>query len=168
MVDTLRTGSAPGVSIPTIACPASWYAVRRRSSSESITLRSAPSTIRSSASFRSEVLTLSWLRRAANSAASLTTLARSAPTIPGVEDASAPRSTLGSSGTERVWTRRIASRPARSGGCTETRRSKRPGRNRAGSRISGRLVAPSTITPVRGSNPSISVKIWLSVCSRSS
>ena len=72
------------------------------------------------------------------------------------------------SGTERVWTRRIASRPARSGGWTATRRSKRPGRSSAGSRISGRLVAPSTITPVRGSKPSISVRIWLSVCSRSS
>src|SRR5918996_75088 len=28
MIETLRTGSAPGVSIPTIACPPSWYAVR--------------------------------------------------------------------------------------------------------------------------------------------
>ena len=88
--------------------------------------------------------------------------------MPGVEAASAPRSTFGASGTERVWTRRIASRPARSGGCTATRRSKRPGRSSAGSRISGRFVAPSTITPVRGSKPSISVRIWLSVCSRSS
>ena len=88
--------------------------------------------------------------------------------MPGVEEAIAPRSTSGASGTERVCTRRIASRPARSGGCTATRRSKRPGRSSAGSRISGRLVAPSTITPVRGSKPSISVRIWLSVCSRSS
>ena len=36
------------------------------------------------------------------------------------------------------------------------------------SRISGRLVAPSTITATFDSKPSISVRIWLSVCSRSS
>src|SRR5919108_98125 len=29
MIETLRTGSAPSVSMPTIAWPASWYAVRR-------------------------------------------------------------------------------------------------------------------------------------------
>ena len=34
--------------------------------------------------------------------------------------------------------------------------------------MSGRLVAPSTMTPVDESKPSISVRIWLSVCSRSS
>ncbi len=84
MIETLRTGSAPGVSIPTIAWPASWYAVRRRSSSEIITLRSAPSTIRSSASVRSSRLTFSCSRRAASSAASLTRFSRSAPTMPGV------------------------------------------------------------------------------------
>ena len=53
MIDTLRTGSAPSVSIPTIAWPASWYAVRRQSSSVIITCRSAPSTIRSSESVKS-------------------------------------------------------------------------------------------------------------------
>ena len=58
--------------------------------------------------------------------------------------------------------------PSRSGGCTVTRRSKRPGRSSAGSRTSGRLVAASTMTPRSGSKPSISVRIWLSVCSRSS
>ena len=50
----------------------------------------------------------------------------------------------------------------------DTRRSKRPGRSSAESRISGRLVAPSTITATSDSKPSISVRIWLSVCSRSS
>ena len=40
--------------------------------------------------------------------------------------------------------------PTLSGGCTTTRRSKRPGRSRAGSRTSGRLVAASTITPAAG------------------
>ena len=49
-----------------------------------------------------------------------------------------------------------------------SRRSKRPGRSSAGSRISWRLVAPRTMTLVPASKPSISVRIWLSVCSRSS
>ena len=55
-----------------------------------------------------------------------------------------------------------------SGDCTVTRRSKRPGRSSAGSSTSGRFVAPSTITFASESKPSISVRIWLSVCSRSS
>src|SRR5918994_2094141 len=50
MIETLRTGSAPGVSIPTSAWPPSWYAVRRRSSTLIITWRSPPSTMRSSES----------------------------------------------------------------------------------------------------------------------
>ena len=49
-----------------------------------------------------------------------------------------------------------------------TRRSKRPGRSSAWSSTSGRLVAASTITPSREEKPSISVRIWFSVCSRSS
>ncbi len=88
--------------------------------------------------------------------------------MPGVVDAMPPRSTSGASGTLRVCTRRIASRPLRSGGCTATRRSNRPGRRSAWSSTSGRFVAAMTITPVDESKPSISVRIWLSVCSRSS
>ena len=72
------------------------------------------------------------------------------------------------SGMPCVCTARIAARPARSGGCTATRRSKRPGRSSAGSSTSGRLVAASTTTASVGSKPSISVRIWSSVCSRSS
>ena len=49
-----------------------------------------------------------------------------------------------------------------------TRRSKRPGRSRAGSRMSGRLVAAKTMTLLLVSNPSISTRIWFRVCSRSS
>ena len=49
-----------------------------------------------------------------------------------------------------------------------TRRSKRPGRNRAGSSTSARLVAARTITLALPSKPSISTSIWFSVCSRSS
>ncbi len=47
-------------------------------------------------------------------------------------------------------------------------RSKRPGLSKAGSRISGRLVAAIIIIPSLGPNPSISTKSWLRVCSRSS
>ena len=92
----------------------------------------------------------------------------SAPVAPGVEAAMRSRSTSGASGTERVWIFRISTRPLRSGGWTAMRRSKRPGRSSAGSRISGRFVAPRTITFVPASKPSISVRIWFSVCSRSS
>ena len=98
----------------------------------------------------------------------MTRFARSAPTIPGVVAAIRPRSTSSASGTDRVCTSRIFCRPARSGGCTATRRSKRPGRSSALSSTSGRFVAAITITPVDESKPSISVRIWFSVCSRSS
>src|SRR5207249_4926238 len=50
--------------------------------------------------------------------------------MPGVVAAMRVRSTSGPRGTWRLCTLRIASRPARSGGCTATRRSNRPGRSR--------------------------------------
>ena len=59
-------------------------------------------------------------------------------------------------------------RPCTSGTSITTWRSKRPGRSSAGSRMSGRLVAPITTRPPSPANPSISTRIWLSVCSRSS
>ena len=65
-------------------------------------------------------------------------------------------------------TRRIASRPRTSGEPTRTLRSKRPGRSKAGSKTSERLVAAMTITPSLPSNPSISTNNWFKVCSRSS
>ncbi|KAG1581796.1 hypothetical protein G6F46_015313 [Rhizopus delemar] len=77
-------------------------------------------------------------------------------------------STLGDSGTLRMWTFRICSRPRISGSGTTTWRSKRPGRSKAGSSTSGRLVAAITMTPWPDSNPSISTSIWFRVCSRSS
>src|SRR5581483_2213854 len=58
--------------------------------------------------------------------------------------------------------------PSLSGACTLTLRSKRPGLSSAGSSTSGRFVAARTITPVDASKPSISVRIWFRVCSRSS
>ena len=101
-------------------------------------------------------------------AASLMRFLSSAPTMPGVDDATTSRSTSSASGTLRVWTSRMAFRPVASGGLITRRRSKRPGRSNAESRISGRLVAPRTMTPSAPVNPSISVRIWLRVCSRSS
>src|SRR5688572_24856261 len=59
-------------------------------------------------------------------------------------------------------------RPSRSGRSITTCRSNRPGRRSAGSRMSGRFVAAMRMTPWRRSNPSISTRSWLRVCSRSS
>ena len=67
-----------------------------------------------------------------------------------------------------AWTFKIASRPFTSGRPTRTLRSKRPGRRRAGSRTSLRLVAAMTMIFSFPSKPSISINSWLRVCSRSS
>jgi len=88
--------------------------------------------------------------------------------MPGVADATARRFTSGAQGMSRVCTARIAARPLRSGGLTVITRSKRPGRVRAGSSTSARLVAAITTTPSVPLKPSNSVRIWFSVCSRSS
>ena len=45
MMEILRTGSAPGVSMPSRACPDSWKAVRSRSPGDSTIPRAAPRTI---------------------------------------------------------------------------------------------------------------------------
>ena len=55
-----------------------------------------------------------------------------------------------------------------SGGPTTTRRSKRPGRRIAGSRISTRFVAAITMMPSLTPKPSISTRSWFNVCSLSS
>ncbi len=101
-------------------------------------------------------------------AASLAMFCRSAPLLPAVFAAKASRSTLLPIGFLAKCIFRIASRSLRSGRSMLTRRSNRPGRSNAGSSTSLRLVAARTITFVPCSNPSISTKIWLSVCSRSS
>ena len=108
------------------------------------------------------------LRRAARIADSLTRFARSAPEKPGDCLATSSMAIVLSSGLPLVWTRRISTRPFMSGRSRMTWRSKRPGRRSAGSRTSGRLVAATTITFVFVSKPSISTRIWLRVCSRSS
>ena len=152
-----------------MACPISWWATMSRSFSDSTRLlRSSPPMTRSMASSRSGMPTASLPLRAARRAASLMMLARSAPAIPGVRAAITCRSTSAASFTLRACTRRMASRPRTSGLSTTTWRSKRPARKRAWSSTSGRLVAAMMMTPLDESNPSISARIWLSVCSRSS
>ena len=130
--------------------------------------RSAPIMILSLARSNSSIVTVRLLARAANSAASLTRLARSAPEKPGVPRAMIEGLTSSASGTLRMCTLRICSRPRTSGSGTTTWRSKRPGRSSAGSSTSGRLVAAMTMTPSLPSKPSISTSSWFSVCSRSS
>src|SRR5579871_2556046 len=130
--------------------------------------RSAPIMTLSFADSNSAMVTTRRPMRAAISAASFTRLARSAPEKPGVPRAMILASTSGARGTLRICTFRICSRPRMSGLGTTTWRSKRPGRNSAGSSTSGRLVAATRITPSLASNPSISTSSWLRVCSRSS
>ena len=94
--------------------------------------------------------------------------ASSAPDAPDAIRAIVWKSTSSPTLIFLACTLRIASRPFRSGSSTGTRRSKRPGLVSAGSRDSGRFVAARMITPLFPSNPSISVKSWFNVCSRSS
>src|SRR6266700_1843511 len=108
-------------------------------------LRSAPIITLSLASSNSACVTIRLLRRAAVRAASLTRFIRSAPEKPGVPRAMVLRLISGASGTLRIWTLRIFSRPPTSGLGTTTWRSKRPGRSSAGSSTSGRLVAANGV-----------------------
>ena len=98
-------------------------------------------------------------------AASFIMFARSAPTAPEVARAISLKSTVSSKSTSLECTFKILILPFRSGLSTTTRRSKRPGRRSAGSRISGRLVAPKTRSPFVESKPSISERSWFKVCS---
>mmetsp|Transcript_7534 Transcript_7534/g.23689 ORF Transcript_7534/g.23689 Transcript_7534/m.23689 type:complete len:335 (-) Transcript_7534:185-1189(-) len=59
-----------------------------------------------------------------------------------------------------AWILRMCVRPSRSGRPNSTFRSRRPGRRSAGSSVSGRFVAMSTLMLPRGSKPSSSVTIW--------
>ncbi len=170
IIVTLCTGSVLSERIlATTVCPDSWYAVFRRSCSGiTIERRSTPIMTLSLASSNCSIDTVLRPARAANSAASLIKLARSAPEKPGHPRAITDVLTSSSTGTLRICTFRIASRPRISGSGTCTCRSNRPGRNKAGSSTSGRLVAAITITPSFASKPSISTSSWLRVCSRSS
>ena len=129
---------------------------------------SGPAITRSMESSSSFMPIFFLLRRAVSSAASLIMLARSAPVKPGVLRASTSMSTSSSRGLPRACTFRISFRPSRSGRSTVICRSNRPGRSRAGSRISGRLVAAIMMIPSLALKPSISTSNWFKVCSRSS
>ncbi|MCY1445426.1 hypothetical protein D9M71_619390 [compost metagenome] len=86
-----------------MAWPASWKAVFFFSFSDmTMVLRSAPIMILSLASSNSRMSTMRLLERAANSEASLTRLARSAPEKPGVPRAMTAGSTFSPSGTLRM------------------------------------------------------------------
>ena len=131
-------------------------------------LRCGPAITRSIASSNSVCEITFFSSRAVKSAASLRTFARSAPVNPGVRRAYESSSTSLASGLPFACTLRISSRPLRSGRSTAIWRSKRPGRNNAGSKTSGRFVAAIRMTEPFASKPSISTSNWLSVCSRSS
>ena len=103
-----------------------------------------------------------------NSAASFTRLSKSAPVKPGVPRDNTERFTSSASGLFLECTFSISSLPLISGIGTTTCRSKRPGRNIAGSKISGLFVAAIRMIPSLTSKPSISTRSWFRVCSRSS
>src|SRR3972149_3719265 len=131
-------------------------------------LRCGPAITRSIASSISDMVIFFLFRRAASGAPSFTMFARSAPEKPGVRLASISRFTSSASGFPRACTSRMALRPFGAGLSTTMRRSKRPGRSSAGSRMSGRFVAAMRMIPALGSKPSISTSSWFRVCSRSS
>ena len=127
-----------------------------------------PAITRSIASSKSVLLITLFPSRAASNAASFNTLARSAPVNPGVRFAYEGRSTFFAIGLFFACTARIAARPFKSGRSTGICRSNLPGRNNAGSKTSGRLVAAIKMTAPFASKPSISTNNWFNVCSRSS
>jgi hypothetical protein len=123
---------------------------------------------RSMASSRFALVIHCWFWRAVSSAASFSTLARSAPVKPGVRLATVSRSTSGAIGLLAACTRRICRRPFMSGASTGICRSKRPGRSSAGSSTSGRLVAAIMHDAVADVEAVHLDSSWFSVCSRSS
>ncbi|MCY1540926.1 hypothetical protein D9M68_765930 [compost metagenome] len=129
---------------------------------------SKPPITRSIASWKSCISTFSLLRRAAIRAASLQTLAISAPAKPGVCADNFLASTPGAVLIGLRCTLKICSRPVKSGLSIEICLSNLPGRIKAESNTSGRLVAARMIIPESVPNPSISTSNWLRVFSRSS
>ncbi len=169
MIVTLCSGWHLSSSTLMIACPASCQAVIFLSSSVIARLRrSRPQRTLSRASSSSAMPMDFLFPRAASNAASLSRLANSAPEKPGVPRAITPRSAALESFTFLACTLRISSRPRMSGRLTVSWRSNRPGRSRAGSSTSGRLVAAMMMMPSCVSKPSISTSSALRVCSRSS
>ena len=168
-MDTFISGLACSQNHEMVACPASWMAMVRFSCAViTLVFFSSPPMMRSTASRKSWRQTDSAFLRAAIRAASLHTLAMSAPEKPGVWRASRSMSTESSTFTGLRWTMNISLRSLRSGRSTCIWRSKRPARKRAESSMSARLVAAMMMTPLLVPNPSISVRRALSVFSRSS
>ncbi len=166
---TFTSGLAYWQNQLTVAWPASCRAIDRFSESViTFVFFSSPPIILSTASRKHCLLTHGLFFLAAISAASLHTLAMSAPEKPGVCLASVSTSTVSSILIGRRCTLKMAFRSLRSGSSTCICRSKRPARSNALSRMSARLVAASMMIPLLVPNPSISVSNWLRVFSRSS
>mmetsp|Transcript_84434 Transcript_84434/g.243736 ORF Transcript_84434/g.243736 Transcript_84434/m.243736 type:complete len:294 (+) Transcript_84434:945-1826(+) len=172
-MDTFSKGSECSRNQPTIACPDSCMATDRRSSLLiKLFCFGRPPITRSVACSKSCISTLPAFRRAAKMAASLQMFAMSLPTKPGVRAAmrlamlEASRSSDNCTGFR--WTVKMDSRSAKSGLSMAICLSRRPGRIRAGSKMSTRFVPARTTTPVPEEKPSISTSIWLRVFSLSS
>ena len=121
IIVALCIGSDAAQCKATTAWPASWYAVSFFSSSViTIDRRSEPIITLSLASSNSAIDTVLRPFRAANNAASLTRLAKSAPEKPGVPLAIMRASTSLASGVLRICTFKIFSRPITSGFGTTT------------------------------------------------
>ena len=165
-----RDERAP-TAVPTTAWPTSRADTTTFSAAVSrLRFFSIPATVRNTASSNSFSPTSVRPLRPARRAASLTRFASSAPVNPAVICATSSASNPGARGSALapMCTPRISRRPCLSGRSTETVRSNRPGRFRAASRVSARLVAARQMTRLSPSKPSSSVRSWLSVCSRSS
>mmetsp|Transcript_96578 Transcript_96578/g.171706 ORF Transcript_96578/g.171706 Transcript_96578/m.171706 type:complete len:229 (+) Transcript_96578:882-1568(+) len=172
-METFRSGSACSRNQPATAWPDSCRATARFSLAliKLFCLGSPPKT-RSVARSKSVISTASADRRAAKMAASLQMFAMSAPAKPGVNAAIRRATSSTCKDSFRVtgfkWTMKICSRSEMSGLSIAICLSKRPGRSKAGSRISARFVPARTTTPVPEEKPSISTSIWFRVFSRSS
>jgi len=163
MIDTFSSGSAFSKNHPQTACPASWYATVFFSCLPSTLLfLSRPAMTRSIAPSKSSSVTFSPPRLAARRAASLHTLAMSAPEKPGVSSASfsaicssviSLEMMIGLRCTPKIWRR-----PLMSGRSIAMCRSNRPGRINALSSTSGRFVPARTTTCSLVPNPSISTR----------
>mmetsp|Transcript_58048 Transcript_58048/g.149431 ORF Transcript_58048/g.149431 Transcript_58048/m.149431 type:complete len:285 (-) Transcript_58048:893-1747(-) len=127
-----------------------------------------PLATRSIAACRSCCSMLSLFRRTARMAASFMTFWSSAPLKPAATRAMPSRSASPATFLSAACTSSILLRPSTDGRVREITRSKRPGLRSAASRVSAALVAATTITPLSPvPKPSISVRIWLRVWSRS-
>mmetsp|Transcript_46663 Transcript_46663/g.108755 ORF Transcript_46663/g.108755 Transcript_46663/m.108755 type:complete len:299 (-) Transcript_46663:1088-1984(-) len=153
---------------PRTTCPASCAAVNRLASSLRTGLAfSNPSKILSDARAMQSLEIASKRFFAASSAASLSKLLSSAPLKPTACLATFSKRTSAANGFPLACSCNTSYLPAASGKSNVTRRSKRPGRNNAGSRTSDLFVAATTNMSLRSSKPSISTKICSKVFSRS-